>query len=228
MTPPDIISTKPSPELASIFEMHILDATEVLVGEPVPSADQGQAFAEHATDRGAVSQPNKSPKLPRSVRPVFPIRLASGFDMRLLAVLALGTLVLAPLSEPASAQEAAPQQRVVKKRNFAVLCQKESFAKGNPKTCARFVKKEAEPKQPEQPSRPDFTADDQAAGGHSGHSGRALLGRFRKGLPRSAPGNAGSLACVVDRRRRRRVRRRPAQRMVGVRASGRSFPSSPA
>ncbi len=57
---------------------------------------------------------------------------------------------------------AAPQQRVVKKRNFAVLCQKESFAKGNPKTCARFVKKEAEPKQPEQPSRPDFTADDQA------------------------------------------------------------------
>ena len=82
--------------------------------------------------------------------------------MRLLAVLALGTLVLAPLSETASAQEAAPQQRVVKKRNFAVLCQKESFAKGNPKTCARFVKKEAEPKQPEQPSRPDFTADDQA------------------------------------------------------------------
>jgi len=77
--------------------------------------------------------------------------------MRLLAVLALGALILAPLSEPACAQ-----QRVVKKRDFAALCQKESFAKGNPKTCARFVKKEAEPKQPEQPSRPDFTVDDQA------------------------------------------------------------------
>jgi hypothetical protein len=82
--------------------------------------------------------------------------------MRLLAVLALGALILAPLSELAGAQETAPQPRVVKKRNIAALCRKESFAKGNPKTCARFVKKEAEPKQPEQPSRPDFTADDQA------------------------------------------------------------------
>ena len=83
--------------------------------------------------------------------------------MRLLAVLALGALILAPLSEPAGARQAAPQQRVVKKRDVAALCGKESFAKGNPKTCARFVKKEAEPKQPEQPSRPDFTVDDQAA-----------------------------------------------------------------
>jgi hypothetical protein len=83
--------------------------------------------------------------------------------MRLLAVVALGALILAPLPEFASAQQAAPRQRVVKQRDYAALCRKESFARNNPKTCARYATKEAEPaKQPEQPSRPDLTADDQA------------------------------------------------------------------
>lgn len=85
--------------------------------------------------------------------------------MRLLAVLALSLIVLAPCTEPVAAQDEAPRQRVVKKRNFAALCRKEAFAKANPKTCARYAAKPpAEtPQQPEQPSRPDFTADDQAA-----------------------------------------------------------------
>ncbi len=85
--------------------------------------------------------------------------------MRLLAALAVSALILAPLSEPAAAQEQ-KQQRVAKKRNFAKLCQKETFAQGNPKTCALYAKQKpaAEaPQQPEQPSRPDFTAEDQAA-----------------------------------------------------------------
>jgi len=82
--------------------------------------------------------------------------------MRLLAVLALA-LIVAPLSEPVAAQPTGAKQRAVKQRNLAALCQKESFAKGNPKSCARFVKQQPEQaKQPEQPARPDFTADDQA------------------------------------------------------------------
>jgi len=50
------------------------------------------------------------------------------------------------------------------KRDLAAQCAKPAFAKTNPKTCAQYAKPAAEPaKQPEQPSRPDFTADDQAA-----------------------------------------------------------------
>jgi len=50
------------------------------------------------------------------------------------------------------------------KRDLAAQCAKPAFAKTNPKTCAQYAKPAAEPaKQPEQPTRPDFTADDQAA-----------------------------------------------------------------
>jgi len=84
--------------------------------------------------------------------------------MRLLAALAVSAMILAPLSEPVSAQTP-KQQRVAKKRDLAVLCARETFAKGNPRTCARYAKQtpaaESAP-QPEQPSRPDFTAEDQA------------------------------------------------------------------
>jgi hypothetical protein len=59
---------------------------------------------------------------------------------------------------------AAPQS---KPRDLAAQCAKDAFVKANPKSCAKFVAKQpaaAEPaKQPEQPTRPDFTADDQAA-----------------------------------------------------------------
>jgi len=51
-----------------------------------------------------------------------------------------------------------------KQRNLAERCAKPDFAKNNPKSCAPYAQPAAEaPKQPEQPSRPDFTADDQAA-----------------------------------------------------------------
>jgi hypothetical protein len=87
--------------------------------------------------------------------------------MRLLTALAVSAMILAPLSEPAPAQEA-QQQRVVKKRNFAALCRKDAFAQRNPKTCARYAKQPGaeqpqQQAQPEQPTRPDFTADDQTA-----------------------------------------------------------------
>ena len=60
---------------------------------------------------------------------------------------------------------APPAAAQTKQRNFAERCAKPEFAKANPRTCARFQKPAAaEPaKQPEQPTRPDFTADDQAA-----------------------------------------------------------------
>jgi hypothetical protein len=57
-----------------------------------------------------------------------------------------------------------PGEAQTKQRNFAERCAKPEFAKANPRTCARFPKPAAEaPKQAEQPSRPDFTAEDQAA-----------------------------------------------------------------
>jgi hypothetical protein len=87
--------------------------------------------------------------------------------MRLLAaLLILPVMAVALPSVPAVALDSAPKQRVAKKRNFAALCAKPAFAKANPKTCARFAGKTNAPeqaKQPELPTRPDFTADDQAA-----------------------------------------------------------------
>ena len=89
--------------------------------------------------------------------------------MRLLAALLVVPVIGFTMpAAPASAQDQAPQQRIVKKRNLGLQCRKAAFAKANPKSCAKFAaaKKDAAPepvKQPEQPTRPDFTADDQAA-----------------------------------------------------------------
>ena len=73
-----------------------------------------------------------------------------------LSVLA-GLVMIAPLALAPSAQS--------KPRDLAVECAKPAFAKSNPKSCAKYAAQPAaEPdKQPEQPTRPDFTADDQAA-----------------------------------------------------------------
>jgi len=59
---------------------------------------------------------------------------------------------------------AIPAAAQAKQRNLAERCAKPDFAKHNPKSCAPYAKPAEEAaKQPEQPSRPDFTADDQAA-----------------------------------------------------------------
>jgi hypothetical protein len=80
--------------------------------------------------------------------------------MRLLSAALLACIVmLAPNgSEPALAQ-------AKKGRDLAAQCAKPAFAKNNPRSCAKFAdKKSAEAEKPaEHPSRPDFTADDQAA-----------------------------------------------------------------
>jgi hypothetical protein len=81
--------------------------------------------------------------------------------MRFLPAALLALLVVAaPLTriEPAAAQ---PR----KATNLAARCANPSFAKANPRSCARYADKKpsAEPAKPEQPSRPDFTADEQAA-----------------------------------------------------------------
>jgi hypothetical protein len=84
----------------------------------------------------------------------------------LAALLILPVIALALPGEPAIAQDGAPKHRVAKKRSLATQCRKPAFAKANPKSCANFTKAAApaEPvKQAETPSRPDFTADDQAA-----------------------------------------------------------------
>ena len=91
--------------------------------------------------------------------------------MRLLTALAaLLVLTAAPLSDDAAAQEPSAQQATTKRpRNLAAQCRKPAFAKNNPRSCAKYTGKKDGPaaaeqaKQPEQPSRPDFTADDQAA-----------------------------------------------------------------
>lgn len=88
--------------------------------------------------------------------------------MRLLLAALSASLVLAaaPL-DPALAQDQAPRVQTKKPRSLAAKCRSETFAKNNPKSCAQFVGGGAKPQeaaaQPEQPSRPDFTADDQAA-----------------------------------------------------------------
>jgi hypothetical protein len=97
--------------------------------------------------------------------------------MRLLAALLVVPVIglALPAADYANAQgyanaqdpAPAPKPRVVKKRNLAAQCRKPAFAKANPKSCAKFAAKEAAPpaqaKQPEQLTRPDLTADDQAA-----------------------------------------------------------------
>ena len=87
--------------------------------------------------------------------------------MRFLAALLIVPVIGFTLPpEPTAAQDAAPKQRVAKKRDLAAQCRKPAFAANNPKSCARFAKDSTpteQAKQPEQPSRPDFTGDDQAA-----------------------------------------------------------------
>jgi len=60
--------------------------------------------------------------------------------------------------------EAAKAQQAKKPRDLATKCSNAAFAKNNPRSCAQHVSKPAEPeKQSEQPSRPDLTAEHQAA-----------------------------------------------------------------
>ena len=77
--------------------------------------------------------------------------------MRFLPIVFACLVITAPLSgaTPASAQ--------AKQRDLAARCAKPAFAKANPNTCAAYAKPAETAKQPEQPSRPDFSADDQAA-----------------------------------------------------------------
>jgi hypothetical protein len=78
--------------------------------------------------------------------------------MRLSLIVAAG-LAFAGLS----GLDLAAAQQPKAARNPAVSCAKPEFAKRNPKTCAKFAKKEpAAEKAPEQPSRPDFTEEQQA------------------------------------------------------------------
>ncbi len=90
--------------------------------------------------------------------------------MRLLLAAISASLVIAaaPLGDVASAQDQVRRVQTKKPRSLAAKCRNAAFAKNNPRSCAQFTGAEAKPqadtaKQPEQPSRPDFTAEDQAA-----------------------------------------------------------------
>src|SRR5437868_13514526 len=81
--------------------------------------------------------------------------------MRLLPAAFFALLVcVAPLSS----FELAAAQQGNKPRNLAAQCAKPTFAKANPRSCAKYAEKSpAEPAKPaEPPSRPDYTAEDQA------------------------------------------------------------------
>jgi hypothetical protein len=90
--------------------------------------------------------------------------------MRILAA-AISLLII--VNAPVLAQDPAPAPpraaKAKKPRNLAVQCAKPAFAKANPRSCAQFSKQNtpepapAPAQQSETPSRPDFTADDQAA-----------------------------------------------------------------
>jgi hypothetical protein len=86
-----------------------------------------------------------------------------------MRILAAAISLLIVISAPVLAQDLAaapPRAAMAKKpRNLALQCAKPTFAKANPRSCAQFAKQDtpAPAKQPETPTRPDFTADDQAA-----------------------------------------------------------------
>jgi hypothetical protein len=97
--------------------------------------------------------------------------------MRILAA-AISLLII--VNAPVLAQDPAPAPpraaKAKKPRNLATQCAKPAFAKANPHSCAQFSKQNAPepappppeptpapPQQSEIPTRPDFTADDQAA-----------------------------------------------------------------
>ena len=151
--------------------------------------------------------------------------------MRLLAVLALSALILAPPVRTRRRAGAAPQQRVVKKRNFAALCRKEAFAKAQSEDlrALRQAKAAAEqPKQPEQPSRPDFTADDQAAAIIPGIPDARFWADSEKDFLAALPGDARSRGSRC-RPAAATARSAPACSTAGPNpASGRNSPSSPA
>ena len=141
--------------------------------------------------------------------------------MRFLAALLIVPVIGFTLpSEPAVAQDAAPKQRVAKKRSLAAQCRKPAFAQNNPKSCARFRQgrraRRQQAKQPEQPSRPDFTADDQAAATIPGVPDARFWADSEKDFLAALPATPGPWLGALDRRRRRRIRRGAAQRLVGV------------
>lgn len=92
---------------------------------------------------------------------------------RLLAALSASlVLSVAPIGDITFAQDQAQQtpraQGKQKPRSLAAKCRNEVFAKKNPKSCAQVSggQQQSQPQaaqQSETPSRPDFTADDQAA-----------------------------------------------------------------
>jgi hypothetical protein len=119
--------------------------------------------------------------------------------MRLLIALAASLLLsVAPLSHDAAAQDSSAQKATKKaSRNLAVQCRKPAFAKNNPRSCARHVGKKNEAatteqaQQPEQPSRPDFTADDQAAATIPGVPGARFWADSEKDFLAALPAQPG-------------------------------------
>src|SRR5258707_5578193 len=84
-----------------------------------------------------------------------------------MRILAAAIALLIVINTPVLALNSAPLQlrpmKAKKPRNLAIQCAKPAFAKANPRSCAPFSKQDAPAAQSETPSRPDFTADDQAA-----------------------------------------------------------------
>ena len=129
-----------------------------VIPRPAPPA----AIKAFSRNRRTIARPRGRFGAPLRLRlgrdfPYASIFIVGIFAMR-FALLGFGwPVMIAPLALAPSAQS--------KPRDLAVECAKPAFAKSNPKSCAKYAAQPAaEPaKQPEQPTRPDFTADDQAA-----------------------------------------------------------------
>ena len=142
--------------------------------------------------------------------------------MRLLAVLALGALILAPLPSR-RARRAAPKQPSQEAQSRGAMRQGEHSPKAIRRPARAMQSRRRGGEAARAAVAPGFHRRRPGRRNHSGHPGRALLGQLREGFPRRASGDARSLACAVDRRRRRRIRRRPAQRLVGIRQAAGVF-----
>jgi patatin-like phospholipase len=126
------------------------------------------------------------------------------FDMRWLAALLIVPVIgLSVPIEPVTAQDQAPRRHVAKRQNLASQCRRPAFAKGNPKSCAPFAvdkpKQESTPqqaKQAEPPTRPDFTADDQAAATIPGIPGARFWSDSERDFLAVLPPTPGPWLCL--------------------------------
>src|SRR6266700_1231037 len=123
--------------------------------------------------------------------------------MRILAA-AISLLII--VNAPVLAQDPTPAPpraaKAKKPRDLAVQCAKPAFAKANPRSCVQFSKQNtpepapAPAQQSETPTRPDFTADDQAAAVIPGVPDARFWADSEKEFLKALPATPGPWLCL--------------------------------